>query len=98
MLSVPVTLVTVSSVLQLPGRSVAEYWTVSFLPAVPLIEKVKLDFDKLEAPRLAPVPPPLPPIVIKVKEVSVPRTAPVVYLGLVFVAPVTLMKTIREFA
>jgi hypothetical protein len=92
-MTVPVLLVTVSRVIQLPG-SVAEYCTVIILPAVPVIEKVKELPFKAGAPRLGGLPlPPPPPIVVKVKVVEVPRTPPAVYWGLALVVPVTLRKT-----
>lgn len=93
---VPLPLLVVSRVLQLPGFRVAEYWTVMVLSGGAVMSKERMPPDQAGLARLN-EPEPLPPIVVNVKEVTELRTEPAVYLGLALEVPVVLMKPRVEF-
>ena len=93
---VPLPLLVVNRVVQLPASNVAEDWTVMVVPGKAVMAKVSVPSDQVGLPRLN-APEPLPPIVVNVKEVTELRTAPAVYLGLAFEVPEVLMNPRMEF-
>ena len=93
--TVPLPLLVVTRVVQLPAFSVVEDWTVMVLPGKAVMAKVSVPPDQTGLLKLS-EPEPLPPIVVNVKEVVELRTAPSVYLGLAFEVPVIFMKPRRE--
>ena len=89
--TVPLPLLVVNRVVQLPAFSVGEYWTVMVLLGGAVMAKERMPPDQAGLARLK-EPDPLPPIVVKVKEVTELRTEPAVYSGLAWEVPVVLMK------
>ena len=77
---VPVPLLVVTSVDQVPDVRLDVYWTVIVLSAGAVTSKLRVPPETTGLVKLR-VPEPLPPIVVKVKEVTVLRTEPAVYSG-----------------